>query len=64
MTCRFPSAVLLAVLAFTARAAGFSVLVDQLRFSWTRVARSVEFSTAAGSGSKQRFYSLNLGYEF
>ena len=44
--------------------AGFSLRVDQLRFSWTRVHRSAEFDTSLGSGSKQRFDSLNLGYEF
>ncbi len=43
---------------------GFSVRVDQLRFSWTRVARSSEFRTATGSAAAQRFDSLNLGYEF
>ena len=44
--------------------AGFSVRVDGLRFSWTRIHRSAEFDTALGSGGKQRFDSLNLGYEF
>lgn len=43
---------------------GFSLRVDKLRFSWTRVARSEEFSTAAGGGGNQRFDSLNLGIEF
>ncbi len=43
---------------------GFSVRIDGLRFSWTRVERSEEFSTAAGGGGQQRFDSLNLGFEF
>jgi len=43
---------------------GFGMRVDKLRFSWTRVARSEEFRTAAGGGGKQRFDSLNLGIEF
>lgn len=43
---------------------GFSVRIDGLRFSWTRVHRSEEFSTAAGGGGAQRFDSLNLGFEF
>lgn len=43
---------------------GFGVRVDRLRFSWTRVARSEEFRTAAGGGGAQRFDSLNLGFEF
>lgn len=43
---------------------GFSLRFDQLRFSWTRVARSEEFSSAAGGGGTQRFDSLNLGFEF
>jgi lipid A 3-O-deacylase len=43
---------------------GLSVRVDKLRLSWTRVARSEEFRTAAGSGGTQRFDSLNLGFEF
>jgi len=43
---------------------GFSLRVDKLRFSWTRVARSEEFRTAAGGGGTQRFDSLNLGFEF
>jgi lipid A 3-O-deacylase len=44
--------------------AGFSLRIDRLRFSWTRVARSEEFRTAAGGGGTQRFDSLNLGFEF
>jgi lipid A 3-O-deacylase len=43
---------------------GFSLRVDKLRFSWTRVTRSEEFRTAMGSGGKQQFDSLNLGIEF
>jgi lipid A 3-O-deacylase len=43
---------------------GFSMRIDRLRFSWTRVARSEEFSSAAGGGGTQRFDSLNLGFEF
>lgn len=42
---------------------GFSLRVDKLRFSWTRVARSAEFHSAQGGGT-QRFDSLNLGMEF
>lgn len=44
--------------------AGFSVQIDRFRFSWTRVHRSAEFDTALGGGGKQRFDSLNLGFEF
>lgn len=43
---------------------GFSLRVDGLRFSWTRLQRSEEFYTAAGSGGRQKFDSLNLGFEF
>lgn len=43
---------------------GFSLRVDKLRFSWTRVARSAEFDTAQGSSGTQRFDSFNLGMEF
>lgn len=43
---------------------GFSFRLDRLRFSWTRVHRSEEFTTAAGGGGTQRFDSLNLGFEF
>jgi hypothetical protein len=43
---------------------GFSVRLDRLRFSWTRVQRSEEFRTTAGGGGAQRFDSLNLGFEF
>jgi hypothetical protein len=42
---------------------GLSLRHDGLRFSWTRIHRSEEFRTAAGGG-KQRFDSLNLGFEF
>jgi len=45
------------------RSVGFSLRVDKLRFSWTRVARSAEFHNAPGVGT-QRFDSLNLGMEF
>ena len=44
--------------------AGFSVRIDRLRFSWTRIERSEEFRTAVGGGGVQRFDSLNLGFEF
>lgn len=44
--------------------AGFGLRIDKLRFAWTRIHRSEEFSTAAGGGGKQRFDSLNLGFEF
>lgn len=43
---------------------GFSLRVDKLRFSWTRVARSAEFNSGSGGGGTQRFDSLNLGIEF
>lgn len=43
---------------------GFSLRVDRLRFSWTRIRRSEEFRTPAGGGGEQRFDSLNLGVEF
>ncbi|MBK8121755.1 MAG: DUF2219 family protein [Sulfuritalea sp.] len=46
------------------RSVGFSLRVDKLRFSWTRVARSAEFRSASGGGGTQRFVSLNLGMEF
>jgi hypothetical protein len=43
---------------------GLALGVERLRFSWTRVHRSEEFRTAVGGGGKQRFDSLNLGFEF
>lgn len=46
------------------RSVGFSLRVDKLRFSWTRVARSAEFRSALDGGGTQRFDSLNLGMEF
>ncbi|MCC6474911.1 MAG: lipid A deacylase LpxR family protein [Burkholderiales bacterium] len=44
--------------------AGLSVRVAPLRISVTRVRRSEEFATPAGGGGKQRFLSINLGWEF
>lgn len=43
---------------------GISMRIDRLRFSVTRVKRSEEFRTPVSSGGKQRFYSINVGYEF
>jgi hypothetical protein len=43
---------------------GLSLRHGGLRFSWTRIHRSEEFHTAAGGGGRQRFDSLNLGFEF
>lgn len=44
--------------------AGVMLRLTPLRISLTRVRRSSEFSTPAGNGGIQRFYSLNLGWEF
>lgn len=44
--------------------AGFSLRVDALRLSLTRVRRSEEFHAPAGSGGRQTFDSINLGIEF
>ena len=43
---------------------GMTLRVSPLRVSLTRVQRSSEFSTPAGNGGTQRFYSLNIGWEF
>lgn len=43
---------------------GASVRIEALRVSLTRIFRSEEFTTPAGGGGKQSFYSLNLGLEF
>lgn len=43
---------------------GVSTRIDRVRFSVTRVHRSEEFSTPAGGGGAQRFYSFNLGFQF
>lgn len=42
---------------------GFSIRIDKIRFSWTRIRRSEEFRSTVGNGT-QSFDSLNLGYEF
>ena len=44
--------------------AGLSLRLAPLRMSITHVERSPEFTTLAGNGAKQRFFSLNLGWEF
>jgi len=44
--------------------AGISMRFDRLRFSVTRIRRSEEFRTPVSTGGKQRFYSINVGYEF
>jgi hypothetical protein len=43
---------------------GFSLRLDPVRISVTRVRRSEEFFTAAGIGGAQTFDSVNLGIEF
>ena len=43
---------------------GFSLRLDPVRISVTRVRRSEEFFTAAGPGGRQTFDSVNLGIEF
>lgn len=43
---------------------GFSLRLDPVRISVTRVRRSEEFFTAAGTGGAQTFDSVNLGIEF
>jgi hypothetical protein len=43
---------------------GFSLRIDPLRISVTRVRRSEEFFTAANPGGRQTFDSVNLGIEF
>lgn len=44
--------------------AGVSARIDKVRVSVTRIKRSEEFTTPAGSGGRQRFYSVNIGLEF
>ncbi|MBI5790799.1 MAG: lipid A deacylase LpxR family protein [Rhodocyclales bacterium] len=44
--------------------AGFSLRIDALRISLTRVSRSEEFFSAGGNGGRQTFDSINLGMEF
>ena len=44
--------------------AGFSLRLAPVRLSFTHVQRSAEFSTPLGSSGKQRFQSLNVGWEF
>jgi hypothetical protein len=44
--------------------AGFSLRIDAVRISVTRVRRSEEFFTAASNGGRQTFDSVNLGIEF
>ena len=44
--------------------AGLSLRISSLRFSLTQIRRSEEFTTAQGGGGKQRFYSMNVGWEF
>jgi hypothetical protein len=44
--------------------AGVSARIDKVRMSVTRIRRSEEFSTSAGGGGRQRFYSINVGVEF
>ncbi len=43
---------------------GLSMRIDRVRFSVARVKRSEEFRTPVSNGGKQRFYSINVGYEF
>jgi hypothetical protein len=43
---------------------GFSLRLDPVRISVTRVRRSEEFFTSAGTGGAQTFDSVNLGIEF
>jgi hypothetical protein len=43
---------------------GFSMRLDPVRISVTRVRRSEEFFTAVGTGGAQTFDSVNLGIEF
>lgn len=44
--------------------AGVSARIDKVRMSVTRIKRSEEFTTPAGGGGRQRFYSVNIGIEF
>lgn len=43
---------------------GFSLRIDPVRLSVTRVRRSEEFFTPASTGGRQTFDSINLGIEF
>jgi hypothetical protein len=43
---------------------GFSLRIDPVRISVTRVRRSEEFYTAVSRGGSQKFDSINLGIEF
>lgn len=43
---------------------GFSLRIDPVRLSVTRVRRSEEFFTAGNTGGQQTFDSINLGIEF
>lgn len=43
---------------------GFAFRYRQLNFSLTHIRRSEEFTTAAGGGGRQEFYSLNVGWQF
>lgn len=43
---------------------GFSLRLDAVRLSLTRVRRSEEFFSAASTGGRQTFDSINLGIEF
>jgi lipid A 3-O-deacylase len=43
---------------------GFSARLSGFNFSWTRILRSEEFLTTTGGGGKQRFDSINIGFEF
>lgn len=44
--------------------AGLSARIDKFRLSVTRIKRSEEFTSPAGGGGRQRFYSVNIGIEF
>ena len=44
--------------------AGLSVRVAPVHISITKIRRSEEFSTIAGGSGQQKFYSLNLSWEF
>ena len=44
--------------------AGLSARVAPFHLSITRIRRSEEFTTVAGGGGQQKFYSVNLSWEF
>lgn len=44
--------------------AGISVRIAPVHVSITRIRRSEEFTTPLGGGGQQKFYSLNLSWEF